>query len=312
MDELQLQLKKALTDQQSAKRILRHLDQLDRQLQEEYKILERLGKVLEKENKDYEALQGLSLKGLFHKVLGSQEEQVEKEKQEYLKTALEYDEASKTVDLMEYERKVLQEKVDGLQGMEQKIEQLLQQREQELIRKGGAKGRQLLRLAEELDAQYRLDNELGEALKIGEDVLQLLFQMHTYFQEGNKLANDRAPGLRFNSFVDQSTISKAHRLIPEVRMLLLKFEEEFLDVFTKADTLDLSFKVRPLKRFGFISVNTIFSDWAVLELTRKSMAAVRSTHKRVKTMNAKLWARRRSVEAAINQLDTKREKLLAD
>lgn len=312
MDELQLQLKKALTDQQSAKRILRHLDQLDRQLQEEYKILERLGKVLEKENKDYEALQGLSLKGLFHKVLGSQEEQVEKEKQEYLKTALEYDEASKTVDLMEYERKVLQEKVDGLQGMEQKIEQLLQQREQELILKGGAKGRQLLRLAEELDAQYRLDNELGEALKIGEDVLQLLFQMHTYFQEGNKLANDRAPGLRFNSFVDQSTISKAHRLIPEVRMLLLKFEEEFLDVFTKADTLDLSFKVRPLKRFGFISVNTIFSDWAVLELTRKSMAAVRSTHKRVKTMNAKLWARRRSVEAAINQLDTKREKLLAD
>ena len=51
---------------------------------------------MRKEFEDIENLEKLGMKALFYKVLGSQEEQLEKERQEYLQASLKYDQVRKT------------------------------------------------------------------------------------------------------------------------------------------------------------------------------------------------------------------------
>ncbi len=50
--------------------------------------LVRVDNKLEKEYKDIEKLENLSIKGLFYKILGSKEEQIERERQDYLQIVL--------------------------------------------------------------------------------------------------------------------------------------------------------------------------------------------------------------------------------
>jgi len=101
MTDFKSQLKETLDQYQSAEKINRHLDKLDRRLTAEGKELGKMALALDKENKDYEELEKLSIRSIFHKVLGSKEEQMEKEKQEYLQASLKYDEAKKAIELLE-------------------------------------------------------------------------------------------------------------------------------------------------------------------------------------------------------------------
>ena len=52
---------------------------------------------MQKEFEDIEALEKLGMKTLFYKVLGSQQEQLEKERQDYLQASLKYDQVRKSL-----------------------------------------------------------------------------------------------------------------------------------------------------------------------------------------------------------------------
>ncbi len=313
MSKLQNELREALQSQQSADKVRKHLEQLDKRLEAEYKQVEALAEALEKEDKYYEKLQQLSLKGLFYSVLGNKQQQMEKEKQEYLQASLKYDDAIKTSKLMEYERKVLQEKLDKLVGIDKKVAELLQLREREMTKSGSPQGRQLLAISQKIEAQLRMDHEIVEALAVADETVEVLASMFNYLQKARNWGNwnRRGKGGIVNTMIRRSNVDQARTLASRARFLLQKFEDELRDIYTDVGSLDLSLNMDSFVRFTDIFFDNLISDWIVRQKIQNALAAVRSVHDRVKRMSTTLLARRRSLEATLNQLEEQKEQLLA-
>jgi hypothetical protein len=74
-----------------------------------------------------EELEKMSITSVFYKVLGSQDEQLEKERQEYLTVSIKHKETKIDIEILEYEYKIINSKVQEIGGLETKIEQLKKQ-----------------------------------------------------------------------------------------------------------------------------------------------------------------------------------------
>ncbi len=104
-----------------------HLDKVMSQLQSTQKELElayddheKIEKQLSRELKDIEKIEGLSTKSIFYKILGTREQQVEKERQEYLELSLKSEDTEKSIQLLEYEVNLLDAKVGSKTILEKK------------------------------------------------------------------------------------------------------------------------------------------------------------------------------------------------
>ena len=171
MSNIQKDLKDTYEALQHATRVDRHIQELDQELSDAYKELDGLEKRLEKEFKDIERLEKLSVKGLFHQVLGSKEEQIEKERQEYLQASLKYDEAKKSTKLLEYERDLLEKKVQDLPALQNRLDQLIKQREKDLIENQTQIGSRLLEILTRIDTHHQFSNNVVAVKKSGQEVL---------------------------------------------------------------------------------------------------------------------------------------------
>ena len=99
MTETHRDLKEALLEWRQLQKIDTHFAALTIRLRVERKEIGRLGGLLNKEEMDLKKLESASIRSLFHKILGDKEKQIEKERQQYLQTALKYNELSKSIEL---------------------------------------------------------------------------------------------------------------------------------------------------------------------------------------------------------------------
>jgi len=81
------------------------------------------------EHGDVEELEKMSVKSVFRKILGDKEAQLEKERQEYLHAFMKYEEFKKTLDILEYEKGILQEKVANATDVSAQIKKKLARRQ---------------------------------------------------------------------------------------------------------------------------------------------------------------------------------------
>jgi uncharacterized protein involved in exopolysaccharide biosynthesis len=114
MSALADEIKKLLEDHQVIKKAESRLKELIPEITRLKSTLRPLELSMQKEFEDIEALEKIGMKALFYKVLGSQEEQVEKERQEYLQASLKYDQARKSLELLEFEYNILSKKTGSL------------------------------------------------------------------------------------------------------------------------------------------------------------------------------------------------------
>ena len=75
-NDTQKELHKTLEEIQNVKNVRKHLAKTNSELSKAYKGLSKFEKLLDKEYNDWKQLESMSLKSLFHKVLGSKEEQI--------------------------------------------------------------------------------------------------------------------------------------------------------------------------------------------------------------------------------------------
>ena len=117
-DNLLRQLSQEITD---VKRKLRTKNDLERSLarvrqtlQEKRRKLWELETRLAEESADVEALEKLSLQGLFLSILGNREEQLKEEQQELLLIKLKHDECQEAIEKLEQQVEDLERQVERL------------------------------------------------------------------------------------------------------------------------------------------------------------------------------------------------------
>ena len=94
---------------------------------------------MEREQKDVARLEGLSLAGLFYTVMGNKPAALDKEKQEFLTAKLRRDEAAASVKALEEDLEALTSRLAKMGNPEIQLERLLEKKEKDYGREGGAK-----------------------------------------------------------------------------------------------------------------------------------------------------------------------------
>ena len=133
---LQEEIAKFIEEHQSLQLAKSHLAELNRRIEENTWILKQLEDILEKEYQDVQQFEKMSVRGIFHKVLGDAQQQLEIEKQEYLHAVLKHKEQVQMLKMLEFERQVLEEKMSKEAEINQRLNELLNSRQYQITKKG--------------------------------------------------------------------------------------------------------------------------------------------------------------------------------
>ncbi|NND07707.1 MAG: hypothetical protein HKN87_15125 [Saprospiraceae bacterium] len=310
MSTTQKALQQALKQQQKAQQIKRHLQQLSEQLEEAYRDLDTVRGQLEKEFKDIEKLEKISLKGLFHRALGSKEDQIEKERQEYLQVSLKYDEAKKSVELLEYEEQILGNKIVDEDLLRKNVEVLFKSREKELIKGKSKQGREILAILQQMDEYAVQVRNLKHVKKNGQQALSMLEKMLAHLDKARDWGQWDMTGRRGDAaYYKHSSIDKAKELSYRVKHLLVRFKED-LRVIYGPNAIDFSIHFASFNRFTDVFFDNLISDWIIQQKIQHALSNVASVRDRVLRILQSLDADIEKSKMSISDLKKSRRQII--
>lgn len=310
MADFQKELNKILNKFQDFERIQKHLKNLEAQLKSGYKELDKLDRIIDKQGQDVEQLEKLSLKGIFHKILGSKKEQLGKERQEYLQAALKRNEHKKSIELLEYEKGILEEKLTKLKDIPAQAEMLIQKRENDLMKSGTPVGMRILTISKQIDESRRLKREIKEALDAGVAAVNILKEMESYLRNARNWGNwDMMGGRGMTTYVKHSNIDRARARLHKAQHLLNRFEDELRDVYNPRQ-LNLSLNLDSFTRFIDIFFDNLISDWIVQQRIRNALSNVVAVKDRASRLMGTLEMDDKELIIKMKQLKKEKKQLV--
>ncbi|MBN1973942.1 MAG: hypothetical protein JW787_09915 [Sedimentisphaerales bacterium] len=231
--------------------------------------LKDLGSVLNKENDDVKKLEGLSLTGLFHFVLGDKDLHLEKERQEFLAAKLKYDECKYSVSALEREIEGFKTRIAAIGEIDEKYKTLIKKKEQLISQSDNENLKKMIELSESI-ADAKLDmKELKEAISAGRIALNGLDQIISSLKSAkNWGAFDMLGGGLISTAMKHSKINNAREFIHEVQQQLRIFRRELADVDTKTD---IKIEIDSFSTFADYFFDGLISDWVVQSKINKSL-----------------------------------------
>ena len=266
------------------------------------------------EHADVEELEQMSLKSVFRKVLGDKEAQLEKERQEYLHAFMKYEEYKKTLDILEFEIGILQEKVANSSDVSEQIKKQVAIRKKELMLNGSDIGKQISAIESEINKYYYIRKECLEAAEVGNSVIALMNEMVQHLQ-GARSWGTFTRGSRgrstMGSIIKATSIDKAKKISHQVQHLLRVFRKELSDIHGQQN-FDLSFNLDGFDSFLNIFFDNLISDWVIQRKIAASMNSVVNTQANIKRIVYSLEVDIKNADANILQRKDKVEEILSD
>jgi len=305
-------LLKTIEEFHQINKVQKHFKSLEVQLEDAYNTMDKLGKLLDDKYGNFENMEGKSVKGLFYKVLGSKEEQTEKARQDYLDAALKYQEAKKEVDLLEFEKNLLKDKLEQRVGIEHKIKTLMQKRELELKRTDPKVASKLRAVAAEQENLHRVRVDIREAMDAAEKAMTNLQRMIMELKKASDWGQWDMYGKAVNaSYKKHSHIDRARELSLTVKHNLIRFEEELSDVY-ETGKMELQFQLEPFNRFTDVFFDNLISDWIIQQKINNALNNVVAIHDKVKRYYNSLKNDFPRVEQDLNALEEERKQLIVN
>ena len=302
-----------IANYRSLQKAAEHVKDIKHDIDRMYAELVALEKQLEIEYKQYERLEGNSLKGFFYGVLGSKEKQLEKERQEYLQVSLKYDELKESIKLKEFERDVLEKKVGQFKQSEERLNRLKKQREQFLIRSNTKDSYRLREIINKMDRSTRLQIDISEALAAGQTLMHNLDQMiHLLKTARNWGRWDMQGGNSGRVYKRRkySNIDRAKQVAYAIQNVMKSFEREVADVYSDFNGLNAKFDLDRFNGFTDVFFDNLISDWIVQQKIVNSLNNVKSIHDRVIRVLKALEVDDRKNQADLKDLEKNKEKIL--
>ena len=311
MSELHQQLQEALLAYRQLRKVQEHLAELNDRLIQESRQLRSLEKRLKKEEQDVIKLEKGGLRAVFHNVLGDREQQLEKERQEYLQVALKFNELGKSIELIEFEIDVLVKKLAQKDEIKQRYERLIKLREEELMHSNPTTGRMLIRASRKIDAgQIRL-KDLEEAIQAGREALAVLRAMEKQLRKARDWGQWDMYGGRTQGYLKHRAIDKARDLAYRGKHALLRFRKELNDVYADA-RIDTSVEMEQFDRFTDIFLDNLISDWVVQQRIKKALENVIYTRRQVEEALKRMDREQPKVQSDIERLVAEREQMILE
>lgn len=293
----EVKIKEVLEKLVELKKVESHYKNTIAQLDDSYKQLDNLHDILEKEYQDVKELEGMSMKSLFHKVLGSKEEQIEKERQEYLQASLKYNDFRKSVELLEYERDLLKNKITDITVYENKLNSLKLIREKELLMSDSALGRELMKIVHVLDDLVSHHKELTEARIAGNNAIVQIKTLIDHLRKAKDWGSWDMMGRnnRQAGYYKRSAIDYAREASSQAKHHLNIFQKELLDIGERNHNFDID--LGNFNSFTDIFFDNLISDWIIQQKIKNALNNVGGVYDKVTRLLQSLDHKIESVKA---------------
>lgn len=303
-------IKKVLESKKSIEIAKNHLPQLERRLSTAYQRLHELAQQVEEEYRDIEKIEQLNVISLFKKVLGNKEEQLEKERQDYLRAILLHKEQLKEVELLEFEQKILIEKISQEEKIEQELSNLILQQQQIAKYSNSTLGRQIKHMELEAHQTFLTKREILEAIIAGTKALKTVEQISEYLQKAVEFCEWQTtqPGLA-KALKQTGYTDKARALAPFASQQLHLFVDELNDIHQKADTKPDIDSERFL-HFTEYLFDDFISDWVVAGKVQNSYYNTLASKDKLTRTLGNLKAKLKKAEIEIEYLENRRNELI--
>lgn len=286
-----------------------HLKTTKKSLKEAYASSKKIEKQLDKENRDIEKLEKLSVKKLFHKVLGNKEEQLEKERQDFLEVSLKYNEHKKTIELLEFELGVLEGKIAGIPNLKKEVTKLKRLREKELVQTTGKLGKELRSVISDSDSLVLGLKEYEEAMVVGDNILNhLRAVLESLKQAKNWGVWKHASRGHSSSYNQRNAIDRARQLIYKSQHLMNLFKKELKDI--NVYDFDASLNSAQLDSFTNIFFDNLITDWIIQKKIQNTSGEIRSVFDRIKRLMSYLRGEQNKMQLNLEALQKRREQII--
>ena len=302
---------------QKQRLLVSKLDKLRYQLQEANSRLHakedhssKLKKILEKEQRDVEKLDKLNLSSLFYSVLGNKDEKQEKERQEYLKSKLQYDEAIEEITLIKENIEKLQIEIDLLKSSKEKYQILLQEKEEFLLTLQNVNSKNLQRIIKDIEYEELQIQETNEALHEAEPAMHYLNETFKQLESAENWGTfDMIGGGLIVTSIKHGKIDQAKSGIAKAQFHLDNFVRELQDVHSP-EQLSGTIDIGKFNTFGDYFFDGLIFDFIVQEKISKSKSHVQRVYLQVSRIENKLKNRLKELENKIENLEQQKLQFL--
>ena len=273
LTSLQREIHKTLNELNSSNKVNSHIAQVDQQLSALYAKIKKYDSKLIEDLKDIEKLEENSVKSLFHSVLGNKVQQLEKERQEYLENSLKFKEYSKRVQILEFEREVLEKKVKDIDKLKAKLSDLKNRRKVEILNSNNSQIKASLEVVlNNIERGSAIKKELHEAIVEGENCIKLLSVVISYLKKARDWGKWNNPNDRRGAYVKNRSIDNAVQNLSKAQVRLDLFSKELSDLGDNYIRFDLS--KAQFGQFTDFFFDNLISDWIVQQKIKTTINSV--------------------------------------
>lgn len=310
MSKIHEQLKASIQKLEQINKIEMHVNQLVNRLKVEEKALHKMEKTLVKEQRDVEKLEKEGLTTMFRKFLGDREEKLEKEREDYLRASLRFNELFKSVELIRFELDLLEKKQQHRETTERRIKKLMKAREQELMRLNTKQAKALKKIHSQADKLSKYSAEVEEAYRAGEAALACVSKTEKYLLSARNMSQRQAWSSRRGlSRAKFSAIDNARKMAYQSKHALIHFGNEIKDVYPDYE-LHFNMKLADFGNFANVFFDSLITDYFIQQKISTSLKNVKGTRMNLETVLNSLNLERSAIADKEAKLKSEREKLI--
>ena len=259
----------------------------------------QLKQVLEKEYHDVEQLDKLNLTALFYSILGNKDKKQEKERQEYLKAKLQYEEAIEEIKLIKRTVEQLRIEINLLKNSEEKYQLLLREKEEFLLSLEDESSKNLQGVIDDINAAALHIQEIEEVLQEAEPALHYLNETFNQLQSAESWGTfDMIGGGLLVTSIKHGKIDEARLGISKAQFYLDNLSRELRDVVLPTQ-LNESIDIGDFNSFGDYIFDGLIFDFIVQEKISKSKSHVQRVYLQVSTIEHMLKNQLQELQNAI-------------
>lgn len=268
------------------------------------KDLLKSNKKMKKEKRDVDELEKKNMKSLFTEILGDKEEQLERERQEYLQEVLHHNSLIDEIETLKYEEKILKENLSKDRSkIERELRNVMSLKEKQL--KGSPQFKEQLF---KFDAQlhklhYRLVN-IEEAIEQGNFLKVKLKSVFSKLKQVKKWGPYKMHGKgRYSSYNKKTYIDKANREAVIANVFIKKFDKELKDVFPD---LDMNLSMEYFENFLDQFYDNLITDWMIQRKLDNAVHNISTMEDKMERILMTLNKEKKSVEAEQEQIESEK------
>mgnify|MGYP000050076884 CR=1 FL=1 len=275
-----------------AKKLQSMYELICRDLRAERERGKSLEERLKSEKADVDKLEGFSLTGLFGSLIGSKQEWLDVEQEEYLRAQLNYDTHLRVLEGLELKFQEINTSLRNYDAAEAEYERILEEKRKALLRSSGEETLKMMALAEKIaDLKSEL-KEINEATSAGNTALASLKSVASSLSSAENWGTvDLLGGGILSTAMKHSKLDDAKRNVQNAQVRLKYFQEELNDAGKR---LQLSISVDGFSKFADFFFDGLIFDWSVQSGINKAMSNCKSVITKVE--NALSSCRRKALE----------------